>query len=115
MNKKGHVQNYSYPLQTVTVYGKIQSSIPFQIVQAVLKHPNYTDSLGTAVLIKSTGEKQKLSVVGLWTVMVKTKELTEDLRLLIGQEGAIRPYVNVLKFQWLQCKVLLQNTGRSAL
>ncbi|KAK3569689.1 hypothetical protein QTP86_002620 [Hemibagrus guttatus] len=29
------------------------------------------------------GEKQKLSVVGLWTVMAKTKELTEDLRLRI--------------------------------
>ncbi|KAK3546595.1 hypothetical protein QTP70_030482, partial [Hemibagrus guttatus] len=29
------------------------------------------------------GEKQKLSAVGLWTVMAKTKELTEDLRLRI--------------------------------
>ncbi|KAK3541928.1 hypothetical protein QTP86_008182 [Hemibagrus guttatus] len=63
--------------------GKSKSSIPFQIVQAVLKHPNYPDSLGTAVLINSTGEKQKLSAVGLWTVMAKTKELTEDLRLRI--------------------------------
>ena len=115
MNKKWHVQNYSYPLQTVTVYGKIQSSIPFQIVQAVLKHPNYPDSLGTAVLINSTGEKQQLSAVGLWTVMAKTKELTEDLRLLTSQERAIRPYLNVFKFQWLQCKVLLKNTRHSAL
>jgi len=41
-------------------HGKIQRSIPFQIVQAVVKHHNYPDSLGTAVLIK-------------------TKELTEDL------------------------------------
>ena len=81
LNKKWHVQNYSYPLQTV--YGKIQSSIPFQIVQAVLKHPNYPDSLGTAVLIYSRGEKQQLSAVGLWTVMSKTKELTEDLWLRI--------------------------------
>ncbi|KAK3548657.1 hypothetical protein QTP70_016406 [Hemibagrus guttatus] len=29
------------------------------------------------------GEKQKVSAVGLWTVMAKTKELTEDLRLRI--------------------------------
>ncbi|KAL1266778.1 hypothetical protein QQF64_002453, partial [Cirrhinus molitorella] len=41
------------------------------------------EPLGTAVLINSTGEKQKLSAVGLWTVMAKTKELTEDLRLRI--------------------------------
>ena len=58
----------------------------------------------TAVVINSTGEKQQLSAVGLWTVMVKTKELTEDL-----QEKAIRPYLNVFKFQWLQ------NTRRSTL
>ena len=49
----------------------------------VLTHPNYPDSLGTAVLINSTGEKQQLSAVGLWTVMAQTKELSEDLRLRI--------------------------------
>ena len=70
-------------MQTVTVYGKIQSSIPFNIVQAVIKYPNYPDSFGTAILINSTGEKLQLSAVGLWTVMAKTKELTEDLWLRI--------------------------------
>ena len=39
------------------------------------------DSLGTVVLFNSTGEKQQLSSVSLWTVMAKTKELTKDLRL----------------------------------
>ena len=39
--------------------------------------------MGTAVLIYSTGEKQQLSAVGLWTVIAKTMELTEDLRLRI--------------------------------
>ena len=57
--------------------------MPFQIVKAVLKHPNYPDSSGTAVLINSTSEKQQLSAVGLWTVMAKIKELTEDLWLWI--------------------------------
>ncbi|KAK3513362.1 hypothetical protein QTP70_012344 [Hemibagrus guttatus] len=33
--------------------------------------------------LAAKGEKQKLSAVGLWTVMAKTKELTEDLRLRI--------------------------------
>ena len=60
-----------------------RSSIPFQIVQAVLKHLNYPDSLGTAVLINSTSEKQQLSAVDLWTVMAKRKELTENLRVRI--------------------------------
>ena len=63
--------------------------IPFQIVQAVLKHPNYPHSLGTAILINSTGEKQQLSAVCLWTVMAKTKELTEDLRLRIQLQNNI--------------------------
>uniref|UniRef100_A0A3B4FCC0 Uncharacterized protein n=1 Tax=Pundamilia nyererei TaxID=303518 RepID=A0A3B4FCC0_9CICH len=31
------------PFTTVTVSGKIQSSILFQIVQALIKHPNYPD------------------------------------------------------------------------
>lgn len=83
LNKKWHVQNFSYSLQTVTVYVKIQGPKLLQIVQAVLKQPNYPDSLGTAVLINSTGEKQQLSAVGLWTVMAKTMELTEVLRLCI--------------------------------
>jgi len=72
-----------HTLCKLSVFGKIQTSIPFQMVQAVLKHPNYPDSLGTAALINSTGEKQQLSAVGLWTVMAKTKELTEDLLLRI--------------------------------
>ncbi|KAK3557409.1 hypothetical protein QTP70_026653 [Hemibagrus guttatus] len=45
----------------------------------------YQDS--TCCIIKphavSDSEKQKLCAVGLWTVMAKTKELTEDLRLRI--------------------------------
>lgn len=56
------------------VYGKTQSSTLLQDVQAVLKHPDYPDSLGKAVLINSIHEKQKLSAVGLRTVMAKTKE-----------------------------------------
>ena len=119
LNKRWHVQNYSYPLQTVTVYGNIQSSIPFQIVQAVLKHPNYPDSLGTAVLINSTGEKQQLSAVSLWAVMAKTKELTEDLRLrIVAAHKSGKGYKTIskcCKFQWLQYKVLLKNTRRPAL
>lgn len=110
LNKKCHVQNYSYLLLTVTVYGTIQS------VQAVLKHCNYPDSLGTAVSINSTGER--LSAVGMWTVLAKTKELTENLRLqlrlLTSKEKAIRPYLNVFKFKWQQCKVLLKNKRCSA-
>lgn len=91
-------------MQTVTVYGKIQSSIPFQIVQAVLKHPNYPDSLGTAVLISSTAEKQQLSAIGLWTLMEQRSSLrtySYALWLLTGPERAIRPYLNVFRFQWL--------------
>lgn len=52
-----------FAMQTVTVYGKIQSFILSQIVQAVLKHLHYPDLLETAVLINSTGEKQKLTAV----------------------------------------------------
>lgn len=59
------------------VYGKTQSSTLLQDVQAVLKHPDYPDSLGKAVLINSIHEKQKLSAVGLRTVMAKTKEFSE--------------------------------------
>lgn len=70
----------SYPLQIFTVYGKIQDFIPFKIVHIVLKHPNDSDYLGPAVLIKSD-KKQQLSAVGLWQVMAKTKELGEDLEL----------------------------------
>lgn len=42
-NKKYHVTNYSYLLQTFTVYWKSQSSIPFC---TVLKCHNYFNSLG---------------------------------------------------------------------
>ena len=57
---------------------------------------NYPDLLGTPILIKSIGVEQQLSVVGLWTVMAKTKDLTEDLWLLTSQERAIRLQCNAL-------------------
>jgi len=47
--------------------------------------------------------------------MDKAKGLTEELLLLTSQERAIRPYLNVFKIQWQQCKVLLKNTRHSAL
>ncbi|KAI4895152.1 hypothetical protein NFI96_027349 [Prochilodus magdalenae] len=66
---------------TVTVLDRL--AYVARVDGASMQHPNYPDSLGTAVLINSTGEKQQLSAVGLWTVMAKTKELTKDLRLCI--------------------------------
>ncbi|MEQ2165424.1 hypothetical protein GOODEAATRI_016766 [Goodea atripinnis] len=53
---------------------KYKCSIPFQIVQAVLKHHNYPD------LINLPGEKQQLFAVGLWTFVAKIKKLTKDLQ-----------------------------------
>ena len=45
------------------------------------------------LLINSKGEKQQLSAVGLWTVMAKTKELTEDLRLhIVASHKSVKGY-----------------------